>query len=69
MRRFIYLNNMPYLAENSRHSSLQIHKIQGHRGTEYREFYVDRFHSCIFKVYGNTYQLYNVGTHDIIDNV
>lgn len=53
-----------FLAENPKHPSLQIHRIQG---TAYWEFYIDRSHRCIFRQEGMTYYLLAAGPHKVID--
>ncbi|MEW5830781.1 MAG: DNA helicase [Chloroflexota bacterium] len=53
-----------FLAENPKHPSLQIHRIQG---TSYWEFYIDRSYRCIFRQGGDSYYLLAAGPHKIID--
>ena len=55
---------MEFLAENPKHRSLQIHRIEG---TRYWEFYVDIAYRCIFRQEGNTYYLLAAGPHKLID--
>ena len=52
------------LGDNPKHPSLQIHRIEG---TDFWEFYVDKGYRCVFKIEGNIYKLYYVGTHKLID--
>ncbi|MGQ3685678.1 MAG: type II toxin-antitoxin system YafQ family toxin [Candidatus Loosdrechtia sp.] len=54
-----------HIKDNPKHNSLQIHKLEG---TDFWEFYVDKGYRCVFKRTGNTFYLYYVGTHKIIDN-
>ena len=49
-----------FLAENPKHQSLQIHKIQG---TEYWEFYIDMAYRCVFRQDGSTFYLLAAGHH------
>lgn len=53
-----------FLAEDPKHRSLQIHRIEG---TRYWEFYVDMAYRCIFRQDGNVYYLLAVGPHKVID--
>jgi mRNA-degrading endonuclease RelE of RelBE toxin-antitoxin system len=53
-----------FLAENPKHQSLQIHRIEG---TRYWEFYVDISYRCVFRQDGNTYFLLAVGHHKVVD--
>ena len=53
-----------HLKDNPKHRSLQIHKLEG---TDFWEFYVDKGYRCIFKIEGNVYRLYYIGTHKLID--
>jgi mRNA-degrading endonuclease RelE of RelBE toxin-antitoxin system len=53
-----------FLAENPKHRSLQIHRIQG---TPYWEFYIDKSYRCIFRQEGATYFLLAAGSHKVID--
>ncbi len=59
-----FKKQLSYLKDNPQHNSLQIHKLEG---TDFREFYVDKGYRCIFKIEGNVYKLYFVGTHKLID--
>ncbi len=59
-----FIKQLSYLKDNSAHKSLQIHRIEG---TDFWEFYVDKGYRCAFKVEGNIYKLYFVGTHKLID--
>jgi mRNA-degrading endonuclease YafQ of YafQ-DinJ toxin-antitoxin module len=60
-----FKKQLSYLRENPKHKSLQIHKLEG---TDFWEFYVDKGYRCVFKKEeGNTYRLYFVGTHELID--
>ena len=53
-----------FLAENPKHPSLKVHRIEG---TSYWEFYVGRAYRCIFRQEGTTYFLLAVGPHKVID--
>ncbi|OIN91185.1 MAG: hypothetical protein AUJ21_07740 [Anaerolineae bacterium CG1_02_58_13] len=53
-----------FLAENPKHRSLQIHRIEG---TRYWELYVDIAYRCVFRQEGDIYYLLAVGPHKIID--
>ena len=53
-----------FLAENPRHPSLNVHRIEG---TSYWEFYVDRSYRCIFRQDGSIYFLLAAGSHKVID--
>jgi len=53
-----------FLAENPKHPSLHIHRIQG---TAYWEFYVDRSYRCIFRQEGTVYYLLAAGPHKVVD--
>jgi hypothetical protein len=51
-----------FLAANSQHPSLKIHRLNGEW-----EFYVDVHYRCFFHRYGNRYTLLTIGTHRIVD--
>jgi mRNA-degrading endonuclease RelE of RelBE toxin-antitoxin system len=53
------------LKGNPKHNSLQMHKLEG---TDFWEFYVDKGYRCVFKLEGNVFKLYFIGTHKLIDN-
>lgn len=59
-----FIKQLSYLKDNPAHKSLQIHRIEG---TDFWEFYVDKSYRCAFKIEGNIYKLYFVGTHKLID--
>ncbi|HHT9124373.1 MAG TPA: type II toxin-antitoxin system YafQ family toxin [Candidatus Brocadiia bacterium] len=59
-----FKKQLTYLKENPKHRSLQIHKLQG---TNFWEFYVDKGYRCVFKIEGNIFRLYYIGTHGLID--
>lgn len=50
------------LADNPRHSSLRMHKMN-----DEWEFYVDMYYRCIFQHEGNVYILLTVGGHKIVE--
>jgi mRNA-degrading endonuclease RelE of RelBE toxin-antitoxin system len=52
-----------FLADNPKHPSLRMHKMN-----DEWEFYVDVFYRCIFRREGSTYILLTVGGHKIIDH-
>jgi len=53
-----------FLAQNPKHPSLRVHRIQG---TSYWEFYIDRSFRCIFRQEGTVYYLLAAGPHKVID--
>jgi len=53
-----------FLAENPKHPSLQIHRIQG---TAYWEFYIDRSYRCIIRQEGTVFYLLAAGPHKVVD--
>jgi len=59
-----FKKQLKYLKESPKHRSLKIHRIQG---TDFWEFYIDEGYRCIFKRSGAIFQLYFVGTHQLID--
>ncbi len=59
-----FKKQIKFLAENPRHRSLQIHRIEG---TRYWEFYVDIAYRCVFRREGSVYYLLSVGPHKVID--
>jgi mRNA-degrading endonuclease RelE of RelBE toxin-antitoxin system len=59
-----FKKQLSLLKENPKHPSLKTHKLEG---TDFREFYVDDFYRCIFRLEGNIYKLFFVGTHKLID--
>ena len=59
-----FKKQLRFLAENPRHHSLQIHRIQG---TGYWEFYIDAAYRCVFRQDGSTYYLLAAGPHKVID--
>jgi len=61
-----FRKQLAFLIENPKHKSLQIHQIEG---TDFWEFYVDRGYRCLFKMDGNIFILFKVGTHKLIDRI
>lgn len=59
-----FKKQLSYLKVNPKHRSLQMHKLEG---SDFWEFYVDEGYRCVFKIEGNVYRLYYVGTHELID--
>jgi len=53
-----------FLAENPKHRSLQIHRVEG---TRYWEFYINVAYRCVFRQEGNVYYLLAVGPHKVIN--
>jgi len=53
---------LKFLADNPKHPSLRIHKMD-----DEWEFYVDIYYRCIFQREGDMYILLTVGGHKIID--
>jgi mRNA-degrading endonuclease RelE of RelBE toxin-antitoxin system len=53
-----------FLAENPKHQSLQVHRIQG---TSYWEFYIDKSYRCIFRQDGSVFYLLAAGHHKVVD--
>lgn len=56
---------LDFLLQNLRHPSLRAHRIRG--TARYWEARVTREYRIIFTIEGDTYVLYGVGPHDIID--
>ncbi len=54
-----------FLAENTRHPSLNIHRIRG--SSDYWEFYIDDAYRCVFRRKGSVYYLIAAGPHKVID--
>jgi mRNA-degrading endonuclease YafQ of YafQ-DinJ toxin-antitoxin module len=52
-----------FLAENPKHLSLQIHRIQG---TSFWEAYVNKDIRIIYEQTGDTFVLRTIGHHDIL---
>lgn len=52
-----------FLAQNTKHPSLKIHRIKDHW-----EFYVDKKYRCIFQKKKNLFILKHVGSHKIVDD-
>ena len=59
-----FKKQLSYLKDNSKHNSLQIHKLEG---TDFWEFYVDKGYRCVFKREDNVFKLFFICTHGLID--
>lgn len=56
-----------FLAENPKHPSLKIHRIEGTK--DFWEFYVDRSYRGVFTREGEIFVLRHIGPHDIIEKI
>lgn len=56
-----------FLAENPKHPSLKIRKIEGTHG--FLEFYADRSCRAVFTLEGEVLVLRHIGPHNIIEKV